>query len=556
VGDLGRLLVLICVAAAFLVGQGPPVITHGVATGDVTADSAIVWSRADHAATMHARVWPADGSGAAGEWSAAAPAAAHFTAQVRVTGLRPDTAYRYEIWFETSAGRSTTQAGTFRTAPAPDARNDVLFIWAGDLGGQGYCRQPGAGYAIFEPMLVLQPDFFVANGDMIYGDNDCPAQGPVAGWTNIPGDFPAVSHATVDWRDRARVESVYAAHWLYNRADPLFQAFTRDVPMYAQWDDHEVINDFGAPWEAYPETPERPGYPNIVAAGLKTFFDFHPIARHPTEPDRIYRSYRRGRDVELFLLDARSYRSDNRLEDSPANAKTLLGREQLEWLKAGLAGSSATWKIVSSDVPLSAPTGAETVGRDAFANQSRSAAAARTGFEIELVDLIRAIDAADVRNLVFVTTDVHFAAQLRYAGDYDGDGDQLVFHELISGPLSAVRIGVPTFDRTLGPELLYAEGNFFNFGTVRIDRADGGTTRLRADIRDERGAVRPGSVLEIAAEAGAVPPRPDHRDPEQVRHQQVRDLQRHRRQQQQRDQPDGDLRRDEREDQLAGAGPV
>lgn len=494
-----RILASVFAAGLFLIQQGPPSITHGVASGDVTADSAVIWSRTDRVATMRVRVSPADGAGPSSEWSAPAVASSHFTARVHVTGLGPGAAYRYEVRFEAPEGRSAPEVGTFRTAPPPDEAADISFIWAGDLGGQGYCRQPGTGYAIFEPMLGFDPDFFVANGDMIYGDNDCPATGPVAGWTNIPGDFPAVSHQSVDWRDRARVEDVYVSHWLYNRADPSFQAFARDVPMYVQWDDHEVINDFGAPWPAYPESPQRAGYPNIVAAGLKTFFDFHPIARHAAEPDRIYRSFRWGRDVELFLLDARSYRSDNRLADSPENEKTMLGTEQLEWLRAGLARSAATWKIVSSDVPLSASTGSEAVGRDAFANASRSEAAAQTGFERELLDLLRAIDAAGVRNLVFVTTDVHFAAELRYARDFDGDGEPLVFHELISGPLSAVRIGVPSFDQTLEPEVLYAEGNFFNFGTVRVVRTEGGRPGLRVDIRDERGVPRPASVLEIPA---------------------------------------------------------
>ena len=81
------------------------------------------------------------------------------------------------------------------------------------------------------------------------------------------------------------------------------------------------------------------------------------MSDHPDEPYRIYRSFRWGRQAELFLLDARSYRSLNDLPDRADNEKTLLGREQLDWLRGGLARSSATWKIVSTDVPLSIPTG-------------------------------------------------------------------------------------------------------------------------------------------------------------------------------------------------------
>lgn len=48
-----------------------------------------------------------------------------------------------------------------------------------------------------------------------------------------------------------------------------------------------------------------------------------------------------------------------------------------------------------------------------------------------------------LRNIVFVTTDVHFPANIRYEVDANNDGDKLVFHEIIPGPLSAFRFGTP-----------------------------------------------------------------------------------------------------------------
>ena len=169
----------------------------------------------------------------------------------------------------------------------------------------------------------------------------------------------------------------------------------------------------------------------------------------------------------------------------------MLGATQLKWLIDGLSASTATWKIVSNDVPLSVPTGsrADEFGRDAFADGGLD-----TGFETELLTLVRTLDANNVRNVVFIATDVHSAAQIRYDRDYDGDGDRLLFHELIAGPLSAIRGPAPvTLDSTLGPVMIYAEGGLFNYGTLTIDAATGG--RLTADIRGETGARRPGSAL-------------------------------------------------------------
>ena len=479
--------------------QTAPVITHGVASGDVTARAAVVWARSDRAAEMTVRYVPSVGRTQPEQAVANSSADTDFAAQVRLTDLEPGTRYRYEVWFSADGVRGSLEAGTFATAPSAGRRAAVSFIWAGDLGGQAYCRQRSSGYAIFTPMTALDPDFFVANGDMIYADSVCPAEGPQRGWINIPGDFTGIGDPSVDWTEATGVQDVYAAHWRYNRADPAFQQFLRTTPMYVQWDDHEVINDFGAPWSAYGPAPDRAGYPTIVEAGRKTLFDYHPFDRHPVEPDRIYRSYRWGQDLELFILDARSYRSENQLGDDETNAKTMLGTEQLDWLKRALAASTATWKVVSTDVPLSVPTGtrADEFGRDAFASGTGPGLATGTGFESELLDLLRDVDARDVRNLVFVATDVHFAAQLRYELDLDGDGDPLLFHELVSGPLSAVRQVPPAFDPTLHPVVLYAEGDIFNFGTVRIGDGSPDVPRLRTDIRDDTGRVRPGSQLEL-----------------------------------------------------------
>jgi alkaline phosphatase D len=487
--------------AALRASADVPVLTHGVASGDVTDTSAVIWAAVDQPAEMHVRIEPVVGVGGAREVAGSSAEAGALTATASVFGLRPGTEYRYSVWFANAAGTSASEAGRFKTAPAASDSRAVSFIWSGDLGGQTYCRRVGAGYPIFAPMAELAPDFFVANGDMIYADNACPADGPEPGWKNVPGDFKSVTDASVPWTDAAALDAAYAGHWRYNRADAAFQSFLRGTSMYVQWDDHEVTNDFAARSPAYPATPERAGFAQLVAAGRRWLFAFHPIARDRAEPDRIYRSVRWGRELELFILDARSYRSENALEDSEANAKSLLGAAQRAWLETGLARSTATWKVVSSDVPLSVPTGsaAEARGRDAFASGTGEALASSSGYERELLSILKALDRRRVRNVVFVATDVHFAAQVRYAHDFDGDGEPLVFHELISGPLSAFKsLAPPAFDPTLRPVVLYAEGDFFNFGTVRIDPAAPGGTRLYTDVRDERGAVRPGSELELS----------------------------------------------------------
>jgi alkaline phosphatase D len=272
--------------------------------------------------------------------------------------------------------------------------------------------------------------------------------------------------------------------------------------MYGMWDDHEVINNFGGEWTFWrPGAEDRSGYAHLVAAGRDALFAYTPISRHATDPDRLYRSFAWGRDLELFLVDVRSYRSRNEEEDTSDRLKTMLGAEQLTWLKHGLTASRATWKVVASGVPLSAPTGglgAVVFGRDGWASGSGSEGWSRTGFERELLELLRHLDEQRVHNLVFVGADLHQALSVRYGIDLDGDGSPLVSHEFVVGPLSAVpRAQVPELDPTLNPTILFSEGGQFNFGYVRIQRGADDRPRLSFDVRGADGAVRPGSLVDL-----------------------------------------------------------
>ena len=480
-------------------------LTHGVASGAVTAHNAVIWARVNAPATVSVE-YARDPDFA--QPQAGPRVVTHqiqdYTARLKLSGLRPDTVYFYRVWASQAetALRSPSVQGRLRTAPLATQRRAVSFVFGGDLGGQQFCRP----YAIFEKMRELEPDFFIANGDMIYADNDCPSDIPAtperAGWHNIPGDFPSVTQ--VDWTNLDQLRTVFWQHWRYNRADAAFQNFLGQVPMYVQWDDHELINDSGAGWSYWRPGPRR-GYPNLVQVGRQAMLLYAPIDPHPEEPYRVYRSFRWGKDLEIFLLDARSYRSRNDLPDTPDTHKTLLGGEQLAWLKRGVVESTATWKVVSSDVPLSIPTGsrAAVFGRDGWANGTALDFSSRTGFERELFDLLGHFDRASVRNLAFITTDVHFAVTLEYALDTNGDGRTLRFHEFVTGPLSALSVpalGQHQLDPSLHPRLVYAEGRLKNFGFVQVRHRTDGTVHLRAEVRGEDGLSRPGSRVELVAE--------------------------------------------------------
>ncbi len=487
-------------------------VTHGVASGDVTSASAVIWARASGGpARMHVDYDTHPGFTEPRSASSAPDSigqATDFTGAVKLGSLAADTIYYFRVWFSAGSDQSAPPlggipSGSFRTAPAPATTRPISFVVGGDLGGQQFCRRTDGGYAVFGAMQALTPDFFIANGDFIYADGACPASGPATpvppGWTNIPGDFPGIADPSVDWTNLAQVRDVYTKHWLYNRADPHMQAFLAHTPVYAQWDDHEVINDFGATWTYWnKDSQNRSGFANLITAGRDALFNYNPIDRNPSDPNRIYRAFNWGKDADLFLLDARSYRTRN---DEPSSdpGKQVLGPEQVSWLEHELLTSKATWKIISSDIPLSVPTGSKAAdyGRDAFANGTDNDFSSTTGDEAELLQVLKFADDHDIANLVFVTTDVHFPLTIRYQTDANGDGDPLLFHELVSGPLNAVTGSPPPLDPTLNPTVLYSEANLFNFAYVRISPETDGKTHLVADVRGVDGLERPGSYLDV-----------------------------------------------------------
>jgi len=473
-----------------------------VASGDITFDRAIIWGQTDEAAEMEVEyAVNAEFLDARRVQGPLVNASADFSGHIELDALAPATRYFYRVSFrepdEHRAGERVTSAtGTFRTAPLPGSPTSVRFLFSGDLGGQGYCRHVENGYRIFSAMREQAPDFFVQNGDFIYADSPCPAQGP-DGWANVPGRFPSIGDSSVDWTDLAAVSAVYRHHWRYQLEDDHLSAFLHHVPVYAQWDDHEVINDAGWAWDYWNvDSQARRGFANLVNAGREAFFQHVPLRRDSRNPERIYRHYAWGNDLDLILVDGRSYRSRNDAPHGPG--KTLLGQDQLAWLKEVLGQSTATWRVVSVDVPLSVPTGGK-FGRDAWANGNPDDRMGHTGFEHELVDLLRFLEERHVKNVVFLAADVHFAAQIRYAIDLNRDGEPLRFHELIAGPLAAGRRQppVPNLDSTLHPTVLYAEGGFFNFGSVTIARGADGLPHLTAQVHDERGQTRPNSTLDL-----------------------------------------------------------
>jgi alkaline phosphatase D len=503
-------------------------ITHGVASGDVTDHSAVIWSRANKQAQMHVEYGTNSNFSSSSKSLTITPTNVNettdFTGHAKIDGLRPDTLYYYRVWFTTTPGQdiknndsskgsivsdsSSSITGTFRTSPENSTSKTVRFVIGGDLGGHRYCRRVDLGYPIFSIIKALSPDFFIFNGDQIYGDDVCPAhQGPedVVGWYNIQGNFPSITDENVNWSNLSQLQDIYNKHWEYNRADPHIQSLLQNTSIYSQADDHEVVNDYGGNWSYLSNaTKDRTGFPNLVKAGLQAFFNFSPLDRNnnssSTEEgaNRVYRSFNWGKDLDLFLLDAHSYRSRSELIDTPENNKTLLGKAQFQWLEQSLLNSTATWKVISTDVPFTIPSCfTNQLGCDSWA--TNSSAFTKT-FVRERNDLLKFLDDNNIKNVVFITTDVHFPANIIVDQDPNNDGDRIILYEIVCGPFAAITY--PTMipiDPTINATYIYHENKIFNFGYLKVQKHenDVGKAHLISEIRDQDGLLRPGSHLDL-----------------------------------------------------------
>ncbi|MFJ4836794.1 alkaline phosphatase D family protein [Streptomyces sp. NPDC088746] len=332
-----------------------PAFLHGVASGDPLPDGILLWTRV----TPSPDAVPGSGLGAdtpvvweiaedkafsrvAARGTAVARAGADHTVKADVRGLRPATTY----WFRFSAPPGGTgggqgvlsPVGRTRTAPAAGA------AVAGIRFGVVSCANWEAGW--FSPYRHLADradlDAVLHLGDYIYeyASGSYPTQDTV-----VRPHAPLHEILTLgDYRLR---------HGTY-KTDTDLQALHAAHPVIAIWDDHEFANDA---WSGGAEnhTPGTEGpWAARVAAAKQAYFEWMPV-RASTE-GTVYRRLSFGGLAELHLLDLRSFRSEqasigNGAVDDPG--RSITGRAQLDWLKAGLASSDARWKLVGTSVMIS-----------------------------------------------------------------------------------------------------------------------------------------------------------------------------------------------------------
>jgi alkaline phosphatase D len=417
------LCALLALTAASPAAAAPKGFKFGVSSGDVSANTAILWARANKSGTALLQVktggrWePCDVVDAPKKLVVKAVKSNDFTVQTKVGGLKPGRTYTYR-WCMTGGRHSAV--GHFDTAPASNQAKTIRFAITGD---QDASPLPGTttpywnDFGVWRQVKSEENNFNVLMGDTIYSDSEVPGVGGVAG--------TALSVAQ-KW-----------AKYRLNLGQKPWTAVRGATSYYAHWDDHEFINDFARSENVFPEEGGNVEYSGeqLYKNGVKAFRAYNPIT-YSTQ-NGIYRTFRWGRNLQVFFLDERSFRSaladyGSGACDNPAGSgnpdlaptapqtnrnlfaviapqlaapapaacvaaiddpnRTMLGQHQREVFENAIESSTATFKVIMNEVPI---------------QQFYALPYDRwEGYAAERAQLLTFLK-ENVKNAVFLTTDVH-----------------------------------------------------------------------------------------------------------------------------------------------------
>ncbi|MEU1474883.1 alkaline phosphatase D family protein [Streptomyces sp. NPDC005760] len=389
-----------------------PVFLHGVASGDPLPDGILLWTRV----TPTPEAVPGSGLGPDTEvgWvvardkaftnvvakgSVTATAASDHTVKADVRGLAPATDY----WFRFSAGGTDSPAARTRTAPAADAAVANLRF------GVVSCANWEAGYFSSYRHLAARGDLdaWLHLGDYIYEYG-----------TGQYGTRDTVVRQHAPTHEILTLADYRIRHGKY-KTDPDLQALHAVAPVVAIWDDHEFANDaWSGGAENHTEGAEG-AWSARQAAAKQAYFEWMPV--RPALAGTTYRRLRFGKLADLSLLDLRSFRSQqaavgNGSVDDPD--RTITGRAQLDWLKAGLKSSDTTWRLVGNSVMIS-PFAIGSLSADLLRPLAELLGLPKEGLALnpdqwdgytdDRRELLAHLRSNAIRNTVFLTGDIHMA---------------------------------------------------------------------------------------------------------------------------------------------------
>ena len=322
-------IIIVLLSIGSLKCQGQSLFVAGPMIGYTELRTARIWTEVSpETSRLSIKYWKDKNPASAKTDLYAMPLTRDFpTATFTLTALDPGTTYQFEMTAMNKQGIADKRKGTFATTRLWQYRNpapDFSFL----TGSCAYFNEPaydrpGTPYGGDSSIFVTMGK---TNADMMLwlGDN----------WYTREVDYSST------WGLR------YRAH--RDRSLEVLQPLLKKMPQYAIWDDHDFgPNDFGA---SYPYTKES----------REVFMDYWSNPSYGQDDKGIYTQFNVS-DVAFFLLDDRTWRSNDDLKDSlsgmPDPDKQMFGKQQMRWLKdALLTQRNATFKIIANGSQILNPS--------------------------------------------------------------------------------------------------------------------------------------------------------------------------------------------------------
>lgn len=321
--------------------------TLGIASGDVTESSTVLWTR------LAPEPLKEDGGmapyGIPIQWelslnatmsriirrgkALATPALAH-SVHIEIEELDPNREY----WYRFSTGTYTSPIGRTKTLPKRSGHPDsVRFITASC---QNYCH----GYFIaYEHMILDRPDFLIHLGDYIYD-------------TSFGEKFRQheTEQAPITLTDYRRRHALY-------KTDKQLQHAHSQIPFFTTIDNHDAIEDLD------------PSKFAQRAAAYQAWYEHMPVRGYDAIGENRFDLCRKivaGDLLQISLLDSRQFRDKKELcndDIDPAYGfgnyrercsslfdkdRSMLGKKQEQWLMNNLKQNTSTWNVIASPGPF------------------------------------------------------------------------------------------------------------------------------------------------------------------------------------------------------------
>jgi alkaline phosphatase D len=305
-----------------------------------------------------------------------------YTAKLIANEVQPGKTYTYRVLIDSEPARFSYPT-TFKTQPLWQWRTDppafTMVTGSCNYVNEEVYDRPGKPYGsdhqIFTSIARDKPDLMLWLGDNTY--------------LREP-----------DWNTRTGI----AHRHTHSRALPELQPLLASTAHYAIWDDHDFgPNDSDGTWQhkemAWEVFRNFWGNPTFGVNGQKGCTTRFQYA-----------------DVDFFLLDNRYFRTPNYCRTCPD--RSMLGKEQVQWLLASLAASQAPFKIVA-------------LGSQ-FVTDNQLSETHANFFPAERDTILARIERERIRGVVFLTGDRHFS-ELSALKNKAGN----MVYDLTTSPLTA-----------------------------------------------------------------------------------------------------------------------